>query len=195
MNPRNVLLLVIHIALALFLVYAGAFLIPHGVSLGPFDRRALQHLVGFWGLAIILQGFAASYYLWTVYSVYVLLFGLVVAVELFFPGALQLSGEVHQVIRCGTVYLVFNLGMAAYFRTKNRKLVATGGVLVCFLVSFSWELIQQPVVGVYDGPPRHTIQMAQVVADVVGIALAFATTWGITLRSTGSARISAQILR
>lgn len=82
--------------------------------------------------------------------------------------------------------------MAAYFRIESRKLVAIGGLLLCLSASFYWELIQQPVVGVYDGPPRHTVQMPQVLADAIGIALAFATLWGITLHSTSPARKAAQ---
>lgn len=199
MNLRSASHLVATVAFALLLVYAGAFLVPHGASLGPFDRRALQHMVGFWGLAIILQGFVASFYSWSAYSVHAALFSCVAVAswfELFFPTALPLAKELRAFAAAirnpGSVYLVGALIMAAYFRTDSRKLVVLGGLLFCLSISLCWELYLQPVVCVYDGPPRHTVQTPQVVADIVGIALAFATLWGITLRSTGTAQKAAQ---
>lgn len=99
MNLRSALLLVITLAFALLLVYVGFFLIPHGASVGPFDRRALQHLVGFWGLAIIVLGFVASFYSWTAYSVHFVLFGCAAVaswLELFFPNTFPLRGEVRE---------------------------------------------------------------------------------------------------
>lgn len=199
MSSRTLTLLAIGLILALCLVYAGSFLVPPGLSVGPLDHRALQHLLGFFGFAFIVQGIVSCCYSRESYVLHALVLGGAIVVSwstLIFPNTIVLSGEIGALAALirnpGTIWFLCALAMARVFRTDKRWLVAFGGLLLCLVVSLYWELYQQPVVGVYNGPPRHEIQAPQVAADIIAIALAFGMLWGITLRSTGSARTAAQ---
>lgn len=195
MNFREVVPMAICAALALLLTYAGTFLVPKELSVGVFDRRAIQHMFGFWGLALLLLSFVVSFYSWAAYKFHALFLGgiaLIAWTVPFVQDKIALSNEVLIVARLiqhpGTVYLVAVLSFTALLRTERRRLVIVLGAVFCFVVSLYWELIQQPLSDVYDGPARYAVQASQVIVDTVGIVLAFTTYWGVTLLSTGRAK-------
>lgn len=163
---------------------------PKGAAVAHFDRRAIQHLLGFWGLSIILIGVAAAFHSWIEYAVHAVVLSFVALAAWLvwmFQNTVTLSSELDTLARVirshGTIYLVCALVMAAGIRITSPRWTIILGALFCVSISLSWESIQQPLIDVYGAPARHTIQMDQLAADLLGIALATATRWMIAPRS------------
>lgn len=194
MDRRRAALVATSLVLALWLVYAGWFMVPQGASFGPLDRRAIQHLIGFWGLSIVVQGFVASFHSREDFAAHAaILTGVALAswLEWLCPHILPASDELRALARVirnpGTIYLACGLLMAAGFRTRNPRWTAVLGLLLCVAIPLYWEIVHQPLIEVYGAPPRHVIQLDQVIADLVGVALANATRWGIAPQSSADA--------
>lgn len=169
--------------LAVFFGYSAMFLVAQDSSLWTFDRRTVQHFICFVGIGLLAPGVASGMGDRLVRRFFTTLGGMaVVFVWLWFtgrPNDLNTEADVILEIICtfGTVlvpiYALFAWCAKGLSWTRMRW--SWIGAAITLGLSLWWELIQQPLIGSYGHPARDTIQVGQLVADSIGLALGFAT--------------------
>jgi hypothetical protein len=146
-----------------------------------YRPRELAHFIGYAGCVMFvwtaIRFYTTNAARWVPHAVG----GLGVAtLLLFYFGSVAvkaLIGVVAVKILCNLlpVYLggCYVMGSARRMRPHWLKPMPalTGSVLLLVSISLLWEALIQPLLNVYDGPPRGYVQFAQLTCDFAGVAI------------------------
>ncbi len=151
------------------------------------QNRELGHLIGLCGLTLMFTSYAnlilgrKIYGVWLWLATHAFLLFVFAFIEHYTLGQ-WIKRFVVPLTLYGGVLFFSNLSFVRKGRKEFEKKVGSRlnqkysliivSVVLGIFVSWFWELFWQPLIGVYGGPARETVQFEHIVADLLGISIA-----------------------